>query len=197
VAETPAAGVPRVQDGAGKTIGQYQLIARLGKGGMGSVFKARHQATGQIVAFKVLMPSSAHNVDLVLRFQRESKILLNLSHPNIVGGSTPGWVGTNLFYLAMEFVEASRWRSPAPREAPLPDRGDPHRRGHRGGPGLRPRAGAIHRDIKPENILLARGGAVKLCDLGLARQVEDVGFTMLEAPPWGRPRHVPRARWRG
>lgn len=163
----------------GKVVGDYELLARLGKGGMGSVFKAKHVKTGLVVAFKVLMPSDAKNPNLVKRFQRESKIALRLRHENIVAGLDAGVFG-NLFYLAMEFVDGESLAELLRREGKLsPDRAIHIMLCIARALAYAHAEGLIHRDVKPENILLGRDGSVKLCDLGLAREVSDLGFTML------------------
>jgi len=176
-------------DRPGKVVGEYELLARLGKGGMGSVFKARHTKTGQIVAFKTLMPSDAKNVNLVKRFQRESKIALSLRHENIVAGLDAGVVG-NLFYLAMEFVDGESLAELLRREGRLaPEKAVRIMIGLARGLAHAHERGLIHRDVKPENVLLGRDGSVKLCDLGLAREVSDLGFTMLGAA-LGTPKYM-------
>jgi serine/threonine protein kinase len=175
--------------GANKIIGEYELLSKLGAGGMGSVFRAKNRRTGQIVAFKVLMPSDAKNERMVKRFQRESKIALGLSHPNIVAGIDGGVLG-NLCYLAMEFVDGESLADMLRRQKRL-DRGRTVDMMLKIASGLAHahREGLIHRDVKPENILVGRDGAVKICDLGLAREVADTGFTMMGAA-LGTPRYM-------
>jgi serine/threonine protein kinase len=168
-------------DGAGKIIGDYKLLAKLGSGGMGSVFQARNLKTNHVVAFKVLMPSNAKNERLLMRFQRESKIALCVKHPNLVAGLDAGIVG-NLCFLAMEYVDGESLSDLLKREKRL----DPRKVVRlmteiAAGLSYAHEQGLIHRDIKPENILLGRDGSVKICDLGLAREVQDTGFTMLGA----------------
>ncbi len=172
-APTGASGRPT------KIIGDYELVSKVGQGGMGSVFKARQISTGRTVAFKVLPPSFATKQNLVARFKREVRILLALKHENIVEGFDAGQVG-NLHYLAMEYVDGRPVTEMLAREGRL----DAQRTLGIVMATARALAyahskGLIHRDVKPDNILLRSDGVVKLCDLGLARQQADVGFTMI------------------
>ena len=162
-----------------KVVGDYELFAKIGKGGMGSVYKARQISTGRTVAFKVLSPSYATRPDLVARFRREVRILLGLKHENIVEGIDSGSIG-NLHYLAMEYVKGESVSDMLRREKRFDDRKtlrimfDVARAlAHAHSKEL------IHRDVKPENILLTAEGKIKLCDLGLAREQADTGFTMV------------------
>src|SRR5262249_12204146 len=82
----------------------YVLLERLGEGGMGQVFKARHRKLGQIVAIKAIRKDRLLNLDIVRRFQREIPTLSQLSHPNIVGALDAG-EGAGAFYFAMEFID--------------------------------------------------------------------------------------------
>ena len=169
----------RSADGKTKIIGDYELVAKVGQGGMGSVFKARQISTGRTVAFKVLPPSFAKNENLVARFKREVRILLGLKHKHIVEGFDSGQVG-NLHYLAMEYVDGR----PVTERMTAEGRLDPRETlaimlATARGLAYAHSKGLIHRDVKPDNILLRSDGVVKLCDLGLARQQADVGFTMI------------------
>jgi serine/threonine-protein kinase len=146
---------------------------------MGSVFKARRISPGEIVAFKALPPSFAKNANLVARFKREVRILISLKHENIIQGFDSGSIG-NLHYLAMEFVDGQTVFKELVREKRL-SRGRvinimtavARALAYAHSEGL------IHRDVKPDNILIRNDGVVKLCDLGLAREQADTGFTMI------------------
>jgi len=176
-------GESRVSASGGKTkvIGDYELISRVGKGGMGSVFKARRISTGETVAFKALPPSFAKNADLVARFKREVRILLGLTHENIIQGFDSGSVG-NLHYLAMEFVDGQTVSVDLARKKRLPrERVIAIMTAVARALAYAHSEGLIHRDVKPDNILIRSDGVVKLCDLGLAREQADTGFTMVGA----------------
>src|SRR5262249_41594135 len=87
-------------------LGPYLLIERLGTGGMGHVFKARHLRSGQIDAVKVMRKKKLADEDALLRFHREIQAAIRLSHPNIVGALDAGQAG-DAHYLAMEYVEGT------------------------------------------------------------------------------------------
>jgi serine/threonine-protein kinase len=182
--------LPGTQPGAvGKVIGDYKLVAKLGAGGMGSVFRAKHRQTGKEVAFKVLMPSEAKNKRMFVRFQRESKIALSVKHPNIVEGMDAGVVG-NLCFLAMEYVDGESLADRLKREKRISrDRTIDMMMKVASGLSYAHAKGLIHRDIKPENILLGKDGSVKICDLGLAREDKDTGFTLMGAA-LGTPKYM-------
>jgi WD40 repeat protein/serine/threonine protein kinase len=156
-------------DLCGRVLGPYEVLERLGAGGMGQVYKARHRDLDRLVALKVLRHDRQGDAAAVQRFQREIKIVARLAHPNLVLAHDASRVD-DLFFLAMEYVEGTdlarlvRQRGPLPvalaceviRQAAL---GLQHAH----------ERGLIHRDIKPSNLLLtARGEQVKVLDLGLA-----------------------------
>ncbi|MHC4506663.1 MAG: serine/threonine-protein kinase [Planctomycetota bacterium] len=157
----------RSADGkATKVIGDYELLAKVGQGGMGSVFRARQISTGRTVAFKALPPSFAKNENLVARFKREVRILLGLKHEHIVEGLDSGQVG-NLHYLAMEYVDGRPVTERLVAEKRLESRETlAIMLATARGLAYAHSKGLIHRDVKPDN-------------LGLARQQADVGFTMI------------------
>src|SRR5262249_40919805 len=156
------------------TLGHYRLVAKLGEGGMGAVYKAVHTKLERVVALKVLPAERLADPQAVTRFEREMRAVGKLQHPNIVAAHDAGEIdGTH--YLVMELVEGSdlarlvRDRGPLPiaeaceliRQAAL---GLAHAHEH----------GLVHRDIKPSNLMLARAAqssappTVKVLDLGLA-----------------------------
>jgi len=152
-------------------IGGFELLATLGKGGMGTVFKARQVSMDRVVALKVLPPNLAKNQDFVQRFLREARSAAKLNHPNIVQGIDVG-EADGVYYFAMEFVDGPTLKDLLKREGRLEEkkalnivggvaRALEHAHKH----------GIVHRDIKPDNIMISRDGVVKLADLGLARSI--------------------------
>ena len=149
--------------------GNYLVLERIGKGGMGVVFKARHRMMQRIVALKVLPSDFAKNEVAISRFQREVIAAANLNHPNIVTAFDAA-ESHGTFYLAMEFVDgedlasivlnAARPLSPeAACDAVLQvSRGLEYAHAN----------GVVHRDIKPSNLLRDREGVVRILDMGLA-----------------------------
>lgn len=154
-------------------LGAYRLEARIGQGGMGTVYRAMHQALDRKVALKLMPRERMRNPDAVARFQREMKAVARLHHPGIVMAYDAGEVeGTH--FLVMEHVAGwdlasiSRCFGPLPipvacecvRQVAI---GLQHVYEH----------GLVHRDIKPSNLMLTPDGQVKLLDLGLARLREN------------------------
>jgi hypothetical protein len=156
-------------------LGQYQLLARLGEGGMGAVYKARHLQLGKVVALKVL-PAGLMNELSVARFHNEMKAVGRLDHPNIVAAHDAGQVGGTHF-LVMEFVDGLDLSRLVRRHGrlPLADACELIRQAALGLQHAHER-GLVHRDVKPSNLMLTRGGVVKVLDLGLAR-------SLAEGPP--------------
>ena len=153
-----------------RTFGGYELLAKLGKGGMGSVFKAREKRTGRIVALKVLPKAQARDPEYFERFLREAETSLEVDHENVVKGLELG-EAEGYHYLAMEYIEGEDayhllLRSGRVSEAWAIDiaiqvgRALEHAQEH----------GLVHRDIKPDNIIITPSGVAKLTDLGLVRR---------------------------
>jgi len=149
-------------------LGPYLVLGRLGRGGMGTVYRARHRELDKIVALKVL-PADRVDEVAVARFRNEMKAAGRLGHPNIVAATDAGRVdGT--YYLAMDFVDGLDLARVVERVGPLPV-ADACELLRQAADGLRHahEQGLVHRDVKPSNLMLARGGVVKILDLGLAR----------------------------
>lgn len=163
-ASKTATKVPRELDG-------FELLEKIGQGGMGSVFKARQKELGRIVAVKVLSPRLARNAEFVEAFFREARAAGRLSHPNIVAAIDVG-ESQGFYYFAMEYVEGETLAKLLAREGPLSEER-----------ALRIAAevaraldhayqkGIIHRDIKPDNIIVTPDGRVRVTDFGLAKAI--------------------------
>ena len=151
-------------------LGSFVLLERLGEGGMGQVFKARHRKLGRIDALKVIRKERLANTDAVRRFQREIQAAGQLSHPNIVRAHDADECdGTHFF--AMEYVEGVDLAKYVKQKGPLPVETacDLVRQAALGLQHAHER-GMVHRDIKPHNLLLVtQTGTVKVLDMGLAR----------------------------
>jgi serine/threonine protein kinase len=152
-------------------VGNFDLLAKIADGGMGSVYKARERNTGETVAVKVLSPDLATNAVIVKRFEREFRAASTLRHPNVVRGIDFGYEGDTP-YLAMEFVDGPSLGARLQGEGRLSEAeaveiiaqvGQALHAAHE--------QGLIHRDVKPDNILLESGGVAKLADLGLAKSL--------------------------
>jgi len=161
---------------AGAHVGHYQILAPIGAGGMGEVYRASDTRLGRNVALKVLPDSVAGDAERVARFQREAQVLASLNHPNIAslyGLEESGAVRA----LVMELVEgptlADRIAAgPVPLDEALPiarQMAEALEAAHD--------QGIIHRDLKPANVKVTPAGQVKVLDFGLARAMEsEAGF---------------------
>lgn len=154
--------------------GRYEVLARIARGGMATVYRAYDRRLDRIVALKVMHPHLAESDDFIARFRREARAAAKLSHPNIVAVYDQGIWGDSL-YLTMEYVDGEDLRDRLTRvgalsvgeafdvmEGVLAALAAAHRRE------------VVHRDIKPENVLLTTEGFPKVADFGLARAVSDV-----------------------
>ncbi|MFC1672311.1 serine/threonine-protein kinase, partial [Planctomycetota bacterium] len=165
------------QDSAGKSgsakVGGFQIVSRIGRGGMGAVYKARQISLDRMVALKILPPALAEKPDFITRFMREARAAARLSHPNIVAAIDVG-DADGYHYFAMEFVEGETASAALTREKRFSTAktikmlGDVSR-----GLAHAHENGLIHRDVKPQNMLIEKNGNVKLCDLGLARSTQE------------------------
>jgi tetratricopeptide (TPR) repeat protein/tRNA A-37 threonylcarbamoyl transferase component Bud32 len=154
----------------GQQLGGYRITGLVGRGGMGSVYRARDEALRRDIALKLLRLDAVGDAREADRFRREARLAAALNHPNIVSVFGTGSEGGYL-YLAMELVEGSSLRALLKsRKGALPvEQGlaiaeqvlEALRAAHQ--------RGIIHRDIKPENILVNAEGRVKVLDFGVAR----------------------------
>ncbi len=153
----------------GTTIGPYRLQEVIGQGGMGVVYKARHESLDRVVALKLLPASRACDPEIVSRFRREMLAVGQLNHPNIVAATDAGEIDGQLF-LAMEFLEGEDLGRVLKQGGPLriADAVECIRQAATGLQVVHD-AGIVHRDVKPGNLLLTRECQVKVLDLGLAR----------------------------
>jgi len=162
----------------GSTIGDYQILAVLGAGGMGSVYQVRNLISDRVEALKVLLADLSGQPDLAERFQREIKVQGSLDHPNIAQLRTAFRSGNQLL-MVMEYVDGLTLEKLLHDHGPLPVKmaldvisqvlsALEFAHAH----------GVIHRDIKPANMILTRAGVVKLMDFGIAKAATDHKLTM-------------------
>lgn len=145
----------------------FELLERIGEGGMGEVYRARFVKNDSIVAVK-LLPSDVTNETILARFEREIKILRSLRHPNIVHCFGGACEGDQQFY-AMELVEGGSLSELLKKQGRFSvDRTIEYARQMCAGLKYAHERGVVHRDVKPGNFLLTPDGQLKLSDFGLA-----------------------------
>ncbi len=153
---------------AGTHLGPYEIVAPLGAGGMGEVYRARDTRLGREVAIKVLPAGVSSDPERLKRFEKEARAASSLNHPNIVTVYDIGETG-GASWIAMELVEGRTLRETL-ADGPVPTKrlltvaaqaGDGLAKAHG--------AGIVHRDLKPENVMVTPDGFVKILDFGLAK----------------------------
>ena len=162
---------------------RYRILARIGKGGMGDVYKAEHRLMQRIVALKVINHVFVNNPRAIERFRREVQAAASLTHPNIVSAYDADQAG-KVHFLAMEYVEGTDLAGIVKRSGPMAVE-EACRLVRQAAIGLdhAHQCGMIHRDIKPHNLMLADDGTVKILDFGLASlSAEPLGETEQAVP---------------
>ena len=150
-------------------IGKYRILERIGRGGMGSVYKAHDPVLDRMVALKVVSAETDHTDELRARFFREAQACAKLSHPNIVTIHDLGEADGNLF-IVMELLEGDELRQVIAKRsiANLEDK-FPLMIQICDGLEFAHDKGIVHRDVKPANIFVLRNGQVKILDFGIAQ----------------------------
>jgi len=158
----------------GTRLGPYEIIAPLGAGGMGEVFRARDTRLGREVAIKALPAAFAQDPERLARFEREAKLLASLSHANIAGiHGLEEHDGRR--YLILEFVDGETLAGRLSRGPLALDEAAEVARDVALALEAAHESGIVHRDLKPGNIMVTRAGAVKVLDFGLAKSAAPGG----------------------
>ena len=155
----------------GSRLGPYEIIAAIGEGGMGQVFRARDTKLDRDVAIKILPEAFAHDAERLARFQREAKILASLNHPHIAAIYEFEESG-GVLALVMELVEGEDLSQRIARGAIPLDESLRIARQITEALEAAHEQGIIHRDLKPANINVRSDGTVKVLDFGLAKANE-------------------------
>jgi serine/threonine protein kinase len=164
-----------VSKGKGKSLvlGNYVLMEKIGAGGMGQVYKARHLRMDRLVAVKVLPAHMTKNSAAIARFEREVKAAAKISHPNIVSAHDAD-CANGVHFLVMELVDGSDLSALVEKDGCLAvETAVNYIIQAAKGLEAAHAEGIVHRDIKPANLLLDKKGTVKILDMGLARVRSD------------------------
>ena len=151
--------------------GRYELLDKIGEGGMAVVFKARDRLLSRFVAIKILRPEYTKDMMFIESFRRESQIAAGLVHPNIVNVYDVGKEG-NIYYIVMELIEGRPLSDIIKEEGAL----DPYRAANiaeqvASALSMAHKHQLIHRDVKPHNIMITTDGVAKITDFGIAKAV--------------------------
>ena len=171
--------------------GRYELLERIGSGGMSVVYKARDRALGRIVAIKMMHESFTSDSGFLKRFQQEAHAAANLAHPNIV---TVHDIGQDEYkhFIVMEYVEGQTLK-----EIIRSYEGDPMPINRAldliiqvcNGIGYAHRANLVHCDVKPQNIIVTVDERVKVADFGIARAISGATQQQQVSQVWGTPQY--------
>ncbi len=159
---------------ANQQLAGYEIVALVGKGGMGEVYRARQMSMDRVVALKVLALHHSKNDPFTKSFVEEARAAGRLSHPNIVsvhdvGSTTLPGSGEQVYYFSMEFIEGESLKDIIGREGRCPDDlVGVVMSGMAEALTYAEKMGIVHRDIKPDNVMITKDKLVKLADLGLA-----------------------------
>jgi serine/threonine-protein kinase len=159
--------------------GRYEIVRRIGEGGMGAVYEARHAVIGKRVAVKVLLEKFLTKSDFVARLLQEARLASSIGHENIVDVTDFGTTDDGRSFVVMEFLDGEALSQLIMREAPLPvERSLRIARQVASALGAAHAKGIYHRDVKPENVYLVRRGDadfVKVVDFGISKAVKQGG----------------------
>ena len=193
----PSSGSPPPQpavgdSNAGKRLGGCEIVAKIGQGGMGAVFKARQLSMDRLVALKVLPPRLASDEAFVQRFLREARSAGQLTHPNLINVYDCGHEGS-YYYFTMELIDGRDLKQVVRDNGPLAEeQAISYVMGVAKALAAAHGRGIVHRDVKPENVLIDPAGEPRLGDLGLAKPMSGeldvtLGGTMMGTPHYIAP----------
>ncbi|MFI5179869.1 MAG: protein kinase [Thermoanaerobaculia bacterium] len=155
---------------SGTRLGPYEILAPIGAGGMGEVYRARDTRLGRDVAVKVLPESLANDAEAPVRFEREAKAVAALSHPNILSIFDFG-IEDGVAYAVMELLKGGTLREKLEAGPIPPKQSVDYALQIARGLSAAHEKGIVHRDLKPENLFVTKDGHLKILDFGLARQI--------------------------
>ncbi len=167
--------------------GRYQLLEKLGTGGMADVYRARDPVLDRYVAIKVLRKDFSGNEDFQKNFRLEARAAANLSHPNIVTVHDSG-LADEMLYIVMEYIPGKDLKQLIRDKGRFPvEAGIPLMVQACAGIGYAHRAGLVHCDVKPHNLLVSKDGRLKVTDFGIARALATIVKGERSNVVWGSP----------
>jgi uncharacterized RDD family membrane protein YckC/tRNA A-37 threonylcarbamoyl transferase component Bud32 len=195
VAAAPGAATAVLSQGPGAKIGSYKVEALIGRGGMGTVYKARN-GKDSWVALKVLNPQLQDRPDFVSRFRREARAASRLEHPNIVRVLDYG-VSEGAPYLAMELLEGQDLLALTQGSLLNEERAIHLMLQAAAGLNIATQRGIIHRDIKPTNLVVLKDDKLKIADFGLAKAADTDSHLTVTGEVLGTPHYMSPEQGRG
>lgn len=171
--------------------GRYELLERIGSGGMSVVYKAKDRSLGRIVAVKLMHESYTNDSGFLKRFQQEAHAAANLAHPNIVTVHDIGQDGYK-HYIVMEFVEGQTLKQIIQKNGKNPmsiSRALDLIIQVCNGIGYAHRANLVHCDVKPQNVIVTKDEQVKVADFGIARAISGATQQGQVSQVWGTPQY--------
>jgi eukaryotic-like serine/threonine-protein kinase len=159
---------------SGTKLGPYEIVAPVGAGGMGEVYRARDQRLGRDVAIKVLPAALSRDAERMRRFEQEARAAAALNHPNILAVFDIG-THDDSPYLVTELLEGETLRERMQARALSARKAVDYAQQIARGLVAAHEKGILHRDLKPENIFVTSGGQVKILDFGLAKLMQPAG----------------------
>jgi serine/threonine protein kinase len=162
--------------GAGQTIGEYEVIRKLGAGGLGVVYEVRHQISQRAEAMKVLLADQMSTPEMAERFRREVQLLASLNHPNIASLHNAFYYENQLIMI-MELVHGETLRDRSVRTATSLPKALNYASQMLSALAVAHQSGIVHRDIKPSNVMITDRDVVKLLDFGIAITGHSVELT--------------------
>ena len=169
----------------GSRLGPYEILAHIGAGGMGDVYRARDTKLGRSVAIKVLPPAFVGDPERLARFQREARMVASLNHPNIVTIHTFEEAG-DVHFLTMELVGGQPLSRLIPDGGLTVDQILDYSTAIAEALAAAHEKGIVHRDLKPANVMVSEDGRVKVLDFGLAKEIHEAnsGDATLMSPEY-------------